>query len=56
MNLDLSVGGVSIGRVRRSGSIVYAWAPDGSPIGQFHDLDAAARGLARRAGLGEHAT
>ncbi|MGG7524116.1 hypothetical protein ACQ3G4_22445 [bacterium BS0013] len=51
MALDLYIGGVCIGSVVRGFKGVFAYGPDGSAFGQFHDTDAAARALASRAGI-----
>jgi hypothetical protein len=39
--IDLYIRGVHIGSVVRSTGTVYAYAPDGAPLGQLADLDAA---------------
>jgi hypothetical protein len=49
MCLDLFSGGVLIGSVVRFGGNVFAYGPDGTALGQFADLDAAAAALARKA-------
>ena len=50
MKLELWSNGTFIGRVVRSGpGVVYAYDADGSPLGTFGDIDAAAAALLRRA-------
>lgn len=49
MEFEILVRGVSIGRCMRFPGACFAYAPDGTAIGTFHDLDAAALGLARLA-------
>ncbi len=51
MALDLYIAGLCIGSVVRGLKGVFAYGPDGSAVGQFHDTDAAARVLATRAGI-----
>lgn len=46
--IDLYVRGVHIGSVVRSTGCVYCYDPNGAPIGQFADLDAAASALNAR--------
>lgn len=49
MAIDLFVSGVLIGSVVHGLKGCYAYDADGSPVGQFADLDAAAVALAARA-------
>lgn len=51
MALDLYIAGALIGSVVRGAGSVFAYAPDGSAIGQYATTDAAAVALAARAGI-----
>ena len=48
MALDLHLGGVLIGSVVRCRNGCFAYTPDGQPVGEFADIDAAAFALAAR--------
>lgn len=50
MAIDLFIAGVCIGSVIRGAGSVFAYAADGTALGQYATTDAAAVALAARAG------